>query len=88
MVPIVRIQNMVNRLNLYLGSQSIYVVGFEFSTMGILCSKTQLCTRFYEPFSFFPKVIPLSLGLVSCFSLSSLQNCQSPLSHSFLLFIA
>ena len=25
---------MVNKLNLYLGSQSIYIVGFRFSTMG------------------------------------------------------
>ena len=34
MAPIVRTQNMVPRLNLYLGSQSICVVGFRSPTMG------------------------------------------------------
>ena len=74
---------MVNRLNLYLSSQSIYIVGFEFPTMGSpMVGDPVAHSCFANPSLFSHKAAPFSLDIVALFSLFSLQNCQPPnLSH-------
>ena len=58
----VHTQNMVNKLNLYLGSQSIYIVGFRFSTMGSpMLGDPGAHSCFCKPFSLSYRVALLSL---------------------------
>ena len=62
MAPIVHTQNMVNKLNLYLGSESIYIVDIGFPTMGnpmLRDPGAHFC--FCKPFSLSYRVAPLSL---------------------------
>ena len=73
-------QSMANGLNLYLGSQSIYIVGFGFPIMGNPSLREQLHTRFRKP-SFSPNIVTL---ILSIFSL----ELPTPFSQSILLFIA
>ena len=61
-VPIMRTQNMVIKLNLHLGSQSIYIVGFAFPTMGTpMLGDPGTHSCFYKPLSSSFKGSPLSL---------------------------
>ena len=53
---------MVNKLNLYLGSQSIYIVGFGFPIMGSpMLGDPGAHSCFCKPFSLSYRVPPLSL---------------------------
>ena len=79
---------MVNELNLYLGSQPIYIAGFGFHTMGSsllgdLVAHSCLC----KPLSIFHRVAPFSLDIVALFSLFS-PELPTLTFHSILLFIA
>ena len=78
-ITIMRAQNMVNRLDLYLGAQFIYIVGFGFPTIGsLMLGDPDAHSCFCKPFSFFHKVAPFPLDLFTLLSLLSLQHCQPP----------
>ena len=59
MASIVCTQNMAVGFNLYLGSQSICIVGFGFPTMGGPMLETQVHSFFLKPFSLPHRVAPL-----------------------------
>ena len=63
-------QNMDNGLDLYLGSQPICIVGFEFPTMGSpLFGDPVAFTCLHKFFSFFHKIAPFTLDMATSFPL-------------------
>ena len=83
-----RTQNMAIRLSLYLGSQSICIMGFGFPTMGGPMLRDLSTLLFPQTLLFTSQSCYLSLfRVVALSSQFSLQGYQPPIPHSFLLFI-
>ena len=81
-------QNMAIRLNLYLSSQSICIVGFGFPTMGGPMLGDPSTLLFPQTLLFTSQSCYLSLfRVVALSSQFSLQSYQPPIPHSLLLFI-
>ena len=85
MVPIVRTQNMVNGLDLYLGSQLICIVGFGFPIMGSPWSEGPVAFTliFTASLPRFPhKVAPFTLDIATLFPLFFSPESPFPLKWS------
>ena len=85
MVPIVRTQNMVNGLDLYLGSQLICIVGFGFPIMGSPWSEGPVAFTliFIASLPRFPhKVAPFTLDIATLFPLFFSPESPFPLKWS------
>ena len=75
-------------LSLYLGLQSIYIVGFGFPTIGCPMHGSPNTLLFPQtPLSFYlTKLLPFFLRVIALLSMFSLE-LSTPFSHFLLLFI-
>ena len=74
--PIVHTQNMAIGLNLYLGSQSIFIVGFVFPTIGDPMLDNLSTLLFPQTPFFYLRVTPFFLLMVVLLPPYSLKNYQ------------